>query len=390
MLPPPAVLASVESAPLEIRETVVTQTFPLLPYVFFDSASAALRSRYRGNDATEQFSELELPKQTLPIYYRMLDIVGARMGRERGAVLVVTGATDGAEAGNASANRTLAQQRAQSVVDYIRTRWNLPADRFKIRVADKPTLSSNEAYAEGVEENRRVELSSNVGAVLDPVVHTRFNEYVPVQPRHDFIVRVTDPEQAAGWDLNVAHNSRSVGTKSGSSVPPSTVSFNLSQEMTNQLGPVVGTVDTLDAHLHVLNTSNGTVHAETRFPLIKSVSNFEVSRLSLIVFDFDRSDISEQNKEMMRRVVRSSTRAGSVATIVGSTDRLGELKHNLSLSSQRATSVEQFVRSISPQLSISEVKGIGPAVLPYSNDLPEGRFYCRTVSLTITTPLRER
>ena len=112
--------------------------------------------------------------------------------------------------------------------------------------------------------------------------------------------------------------------------------------------------------------------------------------MSLIVFDYDRADISEQNKEMMRRVVKASSGQGSVATIVGSTDRLGELQHNMNLSNERAKSVEQFVRSIAPSLNITEVKGIGPAILPYSNELPEGRFYCRTVSLTITTPLRER
>ncbi|MCX6140201.1 MAG: hypothetical protein NTX15_05125 [Candidatus Kapabacteria bacterium] len=92
----------------------------------------------------------------------------------------------------------------------------------------------------------------------------------------------------------------------------------------------------------------------------------------------------------MRRVVKSASGEGSVATIVGSTDRLGELDHNMTLSTERARSVERFVRLIAPSLRISEVKGIGPAVLPYSNELPEGRFYCRTVSLTITTPLRER
>jgi len=188
----------------------------------------------------------------------------------------------------------------------------------------------------------------------------------------------------------VNHRERSSGARTGGSVPPAQISFDLTQEMTDKLGPVVGTTDTLDARLGIVQKDGSPVTASTRFPVIKTVANYEVSRLSLIVFDYDRADISEQNKEMMRRVVKASSGQGSVATIVGSTDRLGELQHNMNLSNERAKSVEQFVRSIAPSLNITEVKGIGPAILPYSNELPEGRFYCRTVSLTITTPLRER
>ena len=90
----------------------------------------------------------------------------------------------------------------------------------------------------------------------------------------------------------------------------------------------------------------------------------------------------------MERVISAAARSGSRATIVGSTDRLGELDHNLELSQDRASAVERFARSVSPELEIDDVRGIGPSTLLYDNSRPEGRFYCRTVSLTITTPLR--
>lgn len=389
-VPVPVVIASVSSQPLEIRETVVTQTFPLLPYVFFDSVSASLRPQYVGSENVSTFSELELPKQTLPIYYRMLDIIGARMRATPKAMLTVTGTTDGIEGGSPEKRSALASLRAKSVIGYMRQRWDLSEDRFVVRTTNLPSLVSNEQYSQGIEENRRVELSSNDGSILDPVVHTRFNEYVPVQPHHDFAVNVANPEQSKTWSLNVDHRDRGIGRRSGTDAPPAEISFDLSQEMTDKLGPVVGRADTLDASLAIVQRDGSPATATTRFPVVKTVSNYEVSRLSLIVFDFDRADISEQNKEMMRRVVKSASGEGSVATIVGSTDRLGELDHNMTLSTERARSVERFVRLIAPSLRISEVKGIGPAELPYSNDLPEGRFYCRTVSLTITTPLRER
>jgi outer membrane protein OmpA-like peptidoglycan-associated protein len=256
-----------------------------------------------------------------------------------------------------------------------------------VRTNDKPSLTSNEKYAQGIEENRRVELDATDPSLLSPVVHSWFKEYVPVQPRQEFSVSVLNPEQARQWTLGVEHRTKPVARKDGQGVPPRSIVFDLDQEMTSKLGPVVGPVDTLNAALQV-NTTAAPANAATRFPLVKTVSNFEVSRLSLIVFDYDRADISKANTEMMRRVVQAAVREGSEASIVGSTDRLGELDHNLQLSTERARAVERTAHAIAPSLTISKVEGIGPSVLPYDNSLPEGRFYCRTVSLTITTPLR--
>lgn len=388
--PAPAVIASLSTSPLEIRETVVTQTFPLLPYLFFDSASVTLASKYTFSDATSSFDEKGLAKETLPIYYRMLDIIGARMGVMPRATLVITGTTDAGEGTTTEERTSIATARAQNTADYLRKRWNIQSERLIVRAAAKPTNPSRQTYTEGAAENRRVELTSNDEALLGPVVHTRFNEYVPVQPRHDFSTSIRNPERAERWNLAVVHDGAVVGTRSGKLLPPEVLTFDLSQEMTTKLGPVTGPVDTLVATLVVEQVDRGPATATAEFPLRKTVSNYEVSRLSLIVFDFDKSDISEQNREMMQRVVKAATGQGSTARIVGTTDKLGERDHNMELSLDRAKSVESFVRSIAPSLEIQEVKGVGPDQIPYDNSLPEGRFYCRTVSLQITTPLRVR
>ena len=383
----PVVITSISTTPLEINETVVTQTFPLLPYVFFDAGKADLRARYRGSEDVQDFREQALPKQTIPIYYRMLDIIGSRMQRMTEATLTVTGTADPSEAGLGADVRQLAQRRAQTVVDYMRQRWDLPERRFRITTAERPALPSNIAYAEGVEENRRVELSSSESALMGPVVHTRFLEFVPTQPTHQFNVATKYPERATSWELEVRRGGTLIGWKRGDGAPPN-VRFDLSQELTDRLGPVVAPSDTLDATLVVQQNDGPPVEASTRFPLRKTVSNYEVSRLSLIVFDYDQSSISAQNQQMMRYVIMQSAGQGSKATIKGSTDRLGELQYNVNLSTERARAVEQYLRSVAPGVDITSVTGVGPADLPYDNSLPEGRFYCRTVSLTITTPLR--
>jgi outer membrane protein OmpA-like peptidoglycan-associated protein len=383
----PVVITSLSTSPLEINETVVTQTFPLLPYLFFDAGKADLRARYRSDEPTQGFSEQTLPKQTLPIYYRMLDIVGKRMQRQEGVVLTVTGTADDTEAYADADLRQLATRRARAVVDYMRDRWGLPEDRFRVTTAERPSLPSNEAYAEGLEENRRVEITASDASLLAPVVHSRFLEFVPTQPMHEFTVATRNPELASSWDLEVRRGGTLVGWKRGTGAPPN-VRFDLTQEITDRLGPVIGPVDTLDATIIVQQTNAAPVQATTRFPLRKTVSNFEVSRLSLIVFDYDQATISPVNQQMMRYVIMQSAGQGSTASIKGSTDRLGELRYNVNLSTDRARAVEAYLRSVAPQVSIDSVTGVGPADLPYDNSLPEGRFYCRTVSLTITTPLR--
>ncbi|MDZ4745193.1 MAG: OmpA family protein [bacterium] len=389
-VPPPVVITSITTTPLEIRETVVTQTFPLLPYIFFDSTQATMRSRYVQTSDRNMFSENSLPKQTLQIYYNLLDVVGRRLIDKPDATLVVTGTTDGRELTSASERRELAGRRADVIIEYLSNRWSLPASRFAKRVVETPSYPTNDRYIEGLEENRRVEISSSDASILGPIIHTRFKEFVPVQSKHVFSVQTRNPERSATWNMNVTRNGQNIGQKTAPGIPPAQVEFDLTQDMTNRLGPVVGNVDSLDASVRISQTSGDDVTGGTRFPLRKTVSNFEVSRLSLIVFDFDQSGITDANKAMMKRVIAASANNGSTATIKGSTDRLGELAHNMELSTARAHSVEQYIRTVAPGVRIESVEGLGPSELPYDNSLPEGRFYCRTVSLTITTPLREQ
>lgn len=384
--PPPVVIASITTQPLEIRETVVTQTFPLLPYIFFDSAAAQLRPKYIVQGTA--FSEADLPRSTLPIYYRLLDVVGQRLAARPTSVVTVTGTTDGRERGSPEARRELATQRANAIVDILATTWKIDRSRFRIRTVDRPVIPSSERYAEGLEENRRVELSSSDEALFAPIVHTRFNEYVPVQPRQDFSVVVRNAERALDWNLGVVRQATLVDRRSADGQPPSTVTFELSQATTDRIGPIIGAVDSLRATLVVRQDDGSTVDASTQFPVRKTVSNYEVSRLSLIVFDFDQYDISDLNKSMMKSMIEYSAKEGSRATIRGSTDKLGELSHNMTLSSSRANAVDRYLRTVAPAVIVDDVRGIGPSELPYDNSLPEGRFYCRTVSLTITTPLR--
>ena len=68
--------------------------------------------------------------------------------------------------------------------------------------------------------------------------------------------------------------------------------------------------------------------------------------------------------------------------IVGYTDRLGEEQHNQELSAQRALSTARALG-----VPTSSASGAGESQLLFDNNLPEGRFYSRTVNVTIKTPV---
>lgn len=386
--PLPLIIESYNTVPLEVQETVVTETYPLLPYIFFDSTSAALRERYKPDVNIATFSENALPKQTLTIYYNALNILAQRLKQNPTAKLTITGTTDGRELPTAAQRKKLADDRAKAVASYLTTVWSIPAERLTVIGSDIPVMQSNPMYAEGLEENRRVEFASETPALLAPVVHSKFMEYTPVQNKQQFSVKALRPERARAWDSKVAKNGITLAQLSGTALPER-ISYELDSAVMVKLGGDIKTRDSLAGSLSVLQDDGSSVQALCAFPIIKSLNKFELSRLSLIVFDFDRARINDHNRTMMERFVKEAIQPDSKVFITGSTDRLGELSYNMSLSQNRADATKNYLLELNPASTVEYARGIGASKLPYDNNLPEGRYYCRTVSIVVQTPVKK-
>jgi len=381
------VIESIAGKPLEIQETVVTQTFPLLPYIFFDSASVVVKNRYNPRiGTTASFDEQSLPKETLAIYYHLLHIIGKRMKANPKTTLTITGTTDGKEWANADQRQILAQQRARSVAGFLMGYWGITQNRLKLTTRDTPKLASSDRYAEGNEENRRVELSSNDPELLAPVVQYRFLEYTPVRTEHYMTVKVQNPGAAESYKGSLNALEEPFAVTSGVDAPPTRLPFALRRKFTAKLSQTVGSLDSADCNLEVKQRDGQTLSAHTRVNVETIKNQYEVSRLNLIVFDFDSDDMVESNRVMMRGFVLDAIKPNSLVSVLGSTDRLGEAKYNKELSESRAKGVQDFMRRVNPNIRFQEVRGTGASLLPFDNDLPEGRYYCRTVSINVQTP----
>lgn len=82
--------------------------------------------------------------------------------------------------------------------------------------------------------------------------------------------------------------------------------------------------------------------------------------------------------------IRERLAPGATVRIDGYTDHVGLEEHNIQLSSARAASVRRALGADIPEERI-EIRANGESDL-FDNSLPEGRYYCRTVHITVETP----
>jgi len=381
-------IETISVSDFNLSETVVTQTYPLLPYLFFDEKSSNLDSKYLTETPKQNFNENELPTNTLDIYYHLLDIIGSRMNKTPSSTVTLIGNSDGREFDDEEQRLRIAYKRAESVSTYLQTNWNIDKSRIKIETRNKPDLLTSEAYEEGFTENRRVEIVSENPELLAPVIHSKFLEFSSSQKSIPVFAKFND-EDIAEWQVTVKDlDDNEIYKSKGYGQPSEQSDIIVNQVLLNDAGKTVSNKGKLILELKVVNSEGKSELKSANMNVNKTENKYEVGRLNLIVFDFDKYDISTLNMNLISNFVKSAIQANSTVSISGGTDLLGEKKYNYQLSRDRAKAAEKYIKSISPNAKITEVKGTGSDELRYDNSLPEGRFYCRTVMIQVSTPIK--
>lgn len=107
----------------------------------------------------------------------------------------------------------------------------------------------------------------------------------------------------------------------------------------------------------------------------------------LIEFPFDSPETGSLNKRILKEFVYGEIGPGSRVTVIGHTDIIGLEDRNLRLSTMRAQGVVEAIRGSfgTAHRAGIEVNGVGVGEFSplYTNDLPEGRFYNRTVVIRV-------
>ncbi|MBI3259650.1 MAG: OmpA family protein [Ignavibacteriae bacterium] len=371
-------------AELIIEEFRSEYYHPLLTYIFFDSTSASLPSRYK--TLTEQQAVMFEMKalrgmKALDIYYDVLNIIGSRLVAYPKATITLTGCNS--DNGVEKANKDLSSKRIDAIKSYLESVWNINAYRIKTVVRNLPEKSSNPLTSDGMQENRRVEIASSIPEITD-VVNTNDTLRITNPPLIRFKPSIVSSEGIVSWKVTVSQNGIVLMQYNGTSNPPTTIDWDIAKSQATIPRydyPITVTIEAKDIEG---NTANQTITLPTNQRTLAKKKNDKsgdklIENYGLILFDFGKSTLSERNLRVTN-FVKGRLKPNSTVTLAGYTDRTGNLQINQRLSGKRAESAAKSIGRPDAQQ-----KGIGQTELLYDNTTPEGRQYCRTVQIMVET-----
>jgi outer membrane protein OmpA-like peptidoglycan-associated protein len=382
----------IENPKFIIEEFTTRKLSPLLNYVFFEENSSELHSKYvrLENHEVRYFSADSLfYNSTLDLYYNVLNIVGRRMHLNPFAKITLVGCNS--DQGNEKGNKTLSYDRAFAVKKYLTETWLIDDYRVQITTRSLPEKASVPADEfDKMAENRRVEIHSDDYSIIEPIFLQNIvrNSNIPIAR---FKMEVNSTAGVSDWNLNVSHisNQERHNIKAfGKSVVPQSydVEINKNQQfMPKSDAPIFYRLSVSDKKGNHCLTPIFDIPVDITTIREKrelTIDDYEIEVYNLILFDFDDFKISRENLKIIE-FVKSRMRPQSEVEIRGYTDRLGDDEYNRILSGKRANQTKTLIGR--PE---TFTEGVGESVLLYDNDLPEGRFYSRTVEIKLKTKVK--
>ncbi len=382
-------------APMVIAESRrVEETFPLRNYIFFEPGKTAIPTRYttltRGT--ADGFREEQLlnykaesgpkPKKRaqrqMEVYYNALNVFGDRLRRNPSAKVTLTGAANG--------DAAKGEEMAENVKNYLVQTFGIAPDRITVKGEAMPPHKSGSGGSSGEDkemidmENWRVEITADPMSILKPV------EIVSLQEEpigNDVIFRLNGDDLVESASIEVAERggqTRTFGPYTGT------------QDVRVDAGELLG--DKQEARFtattdYKLAEGKSYTSPAREFRLVRADPDEEQSGLRYsILFEFDRSATVQTYESFLREEVAPAAPNGSTVIIHGHTDAIGKPEYNDDLSDKR---VEEARRILTDELTklgrkvTFDSSGFGEndARSPFGNDLPERRYYNRTVIIEI-------
>lgn len=371
-----------------VEEFVSTQMTPLLNYVFFDESSADIPSRYKQlppKETSAFHADKLFNASTIEVYYNVLNIVGQRLRDNAGSTISLTGSN--ADIGAEKGNTALSKSRAEAVKSYLVTTWGIADSRIKIETPrNLPEKPSNPEKPEGAQENRRVEIRPSSPEITEPVIIA--DTILTATPLFRFRPKAVAEAGLASWTLTASHNGKVLKEFSGRNTIPEVLDWK-SDENRNSFPrssePIRFALDVRDA---VGQAAGATGNIPVELITVQKkrdekLADKLIDRYNLILFDFDKAELSGANSKLVDFIKRKISQDATVK-ITGFSDNVGDDDYNLRLSDARAKSAARALN-----IRNAEANGVGESQPLFNNSLPEGRFYNRTVEILVTTPVRK-
>lgn len=383
---------------LVMVEKQVWNLYPLLTYVFFEEGSAEIPNRYimfeDANDEYKQyFSDTTIKGGTLDKYYHVLNIIGFRLNEHPDTKITITGTNDNvteAEKGNLE----LSENRMLAVKKYLNDVWKIDDSRIKTEKRNFPDTKSNPKDSLGIQENRRVEIYSDSWEIMKPVFENDPRTFPQPETMTWNLENGIDDNLVASRRIEILKGNEEWRTINISDNNIKTTGWN----WMNENGEYPKDENKFEAVL-VVTTNNGSECASDPVEIpIKQVTQKEqlltkgsdtiYENYSLILFKFNSYDPGPLNDRIMSDYVYSRVKPNTTVEVIGHTDVVGMYETNKRLSINRAktvfTGIKNKTRGKYAELT---TEGVGEDDPLYTNDLPEGRFYNRTVQVLLKTPI---
>lgn len=380
-------MENIPSDTIRYEEFLSTELKPLLNYVFFDENSSVLPSRYTRLNKNEKdnFSILEAAKtDILNIYYSILNIVAKRLYEYPDATITLTGCVS--DNNDEKNNTNLSQKRAETVKRYFTDVWNIDPKRIATEsrtLPQHPSRTNDKDKYASDEENRRVEIISDNPEIVAPII---VNDTMQTFSPSLVYCTVSDKEKQA-FTVSICNESLykessciSYGYDKGTKTD--TILWKVHEHK-----KLIGEANNIYI-ISRANDENEKQYINKKIVIRKKtvadkskIGDKRIAIYRLILFDFDKSELSDRNARISE-FVKKRIESESDVRIEGFTDYLGDEIYNKKLSGERAATVGKYI-GLKQELT----QGKGEQSY-FTNTLPEGRFYNRTVVITVETPTR--
>jgi outer membrane protein OmpA-like peptidoglycan-associated protein len=380
----------------------VKETFPFRNSVFFDLGSSRIPTRYvqlnssQANSFKEEHLQDGQPDnlnngrsaRQMAVYHHILNIMGDRMRNNPESSISLSGASDN--------NPKEGKLMSENIKQYLVSAFGINPSRIGTEGRDKPVVPSEQpgATKELVllrEGDRRVDITSNSAELMLQVGGSPTTFLKPVQIKavqadpldsHVLLNVSGAGDLLTSWNADFIDENGSVQrfgpfTQDQVSIPGKTI-----------LGS--NTKGDYKIVMHGQTKSGNTIKKESFVSLVKAddVNTQEGLRYT-ILFDFDKSKTISNYEKFLTDVVTPLIPENSTVIIHGHTDIIGDEKHNHNLSHDRAMSAQKIIERALLNTGKKGIKfetygfGEDAGMSPFENNLPEERFYNRTVIIDI-------
>ncbi len=387
---------SPKNIPAERR---IRETFPLLNYVFFNKESTDIPDRYVllkkdqvkdfKEDQLEEFAPLTVSGRSnrqMTAYYNVLNILGDRLGKNSSSSITLVGSSD--------KDSQEGKLMAESVKQYLVDIFGINESRIKIEVTNKPKLPSEQpgGTRELVllrEEDRRVSVESSSPALLMEFESGTDTRLKPVEllasqeaPLDSYVsFNVADGMDAlSSWSLEAKDKRGNVQT-----FGPYT-----QREISIPGKSILGDETGGDYKMTMVGqTKSGIiVKRDTTVSMnLWTAPEYEEGMRFSIIYEFDDTKAINIYEKYLTEIVTPKIPIGGSVRIHGYTDIIGDAAYNKKLSLARANDVKKIIENSLTKLGRNDVKfdvvGFGEEQSQFENELPEERFYNRTVIIDI-------